>query len=117
MKRRPPITLSASEYSRRAFTLVELMIVIVIILILIGLLVPAIGAVRLRAQQAQVRAEISNLEASIAAFKGEFGMDPPSGIVLYEDNAGWNTDQRSNCLLYTSPSPRDRTRSRMPSSA
>ena len=25
----------------------------------------------------------------------------------------WNTD----CLLYTSPSPRDRTRSRMPSSA
>ena len=25
--------------------------------------------------------------------------------------------QRSDCLLYTSPSPRDRTRSRMPSSA
>ena len=25
--------------------------------------------------------------------------------------------QGSNCLLYTSPSPRDRTRSRMPSSA
>ena len=27
------------------------------------------------------------------------------------------TDQEGNCLLYTSPSPRDRTRSRMPSSA
>ena len=26
-------------------------------------------------------------------------------------------DQANNCLLYTSPSPRDRTRSRMPSSA
>ena len=26
-------------------------------------------------------------------------------------------DQLDNCLLYTSPSPRDRTRSRMPSSA
>ena len=26
-------------------------------------------------------------------------------------------DNCSNCLLYTSPSPRDRTRSRMPSSA
>ena len=25
--------------------------------------------------------------------------------------------RKSNCLLYTSPSPRDRTRSRMPSSA
>ena len=27
------------------------------------------------------------------------------------------TDYFDNCLLYTSPSPRDRTRSRMPSSA
>ena len=27
------------------------------------------------------------------------------------------TEQFDNCLLYTSPSPRDRTRSRMPSSA
>ena len=26
-------------------------------------------------------------------------------------------DQAHSCLLYTSPSPRDRTRSRMPSSA
>ena len=26
-------------------------------------------------------------------------------------------DQNKSCLLYTSPSPRDRTRSRMPSSA
>ena len=28
---------------------------------------------------------------------------------------GWT--QKNGCLLYTSPSPRDRTRSRMPSSA
>ena len=37
--------------------------------------------------------------------------DPVLGaVVKIRDNAG-------NCLLYTSPSPRDRTRSRMPSSA
>ena len=29
----------------------------------------------------------------------------------------WNFKHINNCLLYTSPSPRDRTRSRMPSSA
>ena len=29
----------------------------------------------------------------------------------------WQRLQRMRCLLYTSPSPRDRTRSRMPSSA
>ena len=32
--------------------------------------------------------------------------------------AEWEQDGKPNgCLLYTSPSPRDRTRSRMPSSA
>ena len=45
-----------------------------------------------------------------------------------KENPDWNgtpcdvseetqVDQLFNCLLYTSPSPRDRTRSRMPSSA
>ena len=36
-----------------------------------------------------------------------------AGYMLKTDG----TEQFSNCLLYTSPSPRDRTRSRMPSSA
>ena len=49
----------------------------------------------------------------------------PDGTVLGEDSL-WNSHQIYNnmnngqpydCLLYTSPSPRDRTRSRMPSSA
>lgn len=98
MKRRPPITLSASKYSRRAFTLIELMIVIVIILILLGLLIPAIGSVRLRAQQSQVRTEISNLEAAITAFKTDFGIDPPSYINLYEaGSASW--DPHSKALI------------------
>ena len=35
---------------------------------------------------------------------------------LFGDFAG-RLGQSGNCLLYTSPSPRDRTRSRMPSSA
>ena len=33
------------------------------------------------------------------------------------DIANNANDQDADCLLYTSPSPRDRTRSRMPSSA
>ena len=36
-----------------------------------------------------------------------------NGIVLFRNSAG----ESKLCLLYTSPSPRDRTRSRMPSSA
>ncbi|QDU07283.1 type II secretion system protein [Gimesia aquarii] len=98
MKRRSPTALKASQRNRRAFTLIELMVAIVIILILLGLLIPAIGAVRLRAQQSQVRAEISSLEAAITAFKADFGMDPPSGIVLHESgSATWS--QRDKNLI------------------
>ena len=48
---------------------------------------------------------------------GPLGIAPDAGIVavrvMDDRGVGWNSD----CLLYTSPSPRDRTRSRMPSSA
>ena len=47
---------------------------------------------------------------------------PPAILDLLQLQAGATvgvavTDGRLVCLLYTSPSPRDRTRSRMPSSA
>ena len=41
------------------------------------------------------------------------GLTGCADIALYHDRA----DPCQGCLLYTSPSPRDRTRSRMPSSA
>ena len=37
--------------------------------------------------------------------------------VVEKDGDARRRGQRVDCLLYTSPSPRDRTRSRMPSSA
>ena len=41
----------------------------------------------------------------------------PSGASTGTYEAYEMRDKSNNCLLYTSPSPRDRTRSRMPSSA
>ena len=77
---------------RSGFTLIEVMIVIVILAILIGLLLPALANARTRVRQTQVRAEISQLENAIGAFKLRFGIEPPSRIVLYEDptvSGGW----------------------------
>ena len=45
----------------------------------------------------------------------EYQRDDSNGINLYHFYEIFN--KSNNCLLYTSPSPRDRTRSRMPSSA
>ena len=43
---------------------------------------------------------------------------PDNGFPDYRiQKANEYTKRYSDCLLYTSPSPRDRTRSRMPSSA
>ena len=49
-------------------------------------------------------------EAAIGLGMQVMGYDPDISI-----DAAWSLP--SHCLLYTSPSPRDRTRSRMPSSA
>ena len=48
-------------------------------------------------------------------WRRSYDIPPPS--LDKNDNSNPNYDPLYNCLLYTSPSPRDRTRSRMPSSA
>ena len=40
-----------------------------------------------------------------------------SAIVQLKSNLRYSVEKPSDCLLYTSPSPRDRQKSRMPSSA
>ena len=45
------------------------------------------------------------------------GTDPKEGAALAMSILDYIASKGSTCLLYTSPSPRDRTRSRMPSSA
>jgi len=57
------------------------------------------------------------LEASQGTLKKKVEIKALKAVELtYEEFANYDV-KLSNCLLYTSPSPRDRTRSRMPSSA
>jgi prepilin-type N-terminal cleavage/methylation domain-containing protein len=73
----------------KAFTLIELMIVIVIIGVLVALLLPVVtGAVR-TAKHARVAAEFDVLSVKLEAFKVKYGEYPPSRIMLSEDGA-WN---------------------------
>lgn len=77
-----PWTRPRHRQHRAAFTLIELMVVIVVIALLVGLLMPALFGVRSAVDAAQAQAEISQLETAIAAFKAEFGVEPPSRFVL-----------------------------------
>jgi prepilin-type N-terminal cleavage/methylation domain-containing protein len=75
---------------KAAFTLIEMLVVILILGILVALLVPAIsGAVR-TAQNARVTGDITVFGQALASFKNKFGEAPPSRIVLNE-NGAYNT--------------------------
>jgi prepilin-type N-terminal cleavage/methylation domain-containing protein len=62
---------------RPAFTLVEMLVVVVIIAILAGLLLPAVGMVRRRAQNHAIAVEIMNLEQAVEVYRNEHGDYPP----------------------------------------
>ena len=57
--------------------------------------------------------------ATDGACSGNPGPGGWGGLIIFDDNSELEIggSEQNTCLLYTSPSPRDRTRSRMPSSA
>ncbi|MHC5538778.1 type II secretion system protein [Singulisphaera rosea] len=70
---------------RQAFTLVELLVVIVILGLLIALLLPAIKRAVNTTNEAAVTAEMSSLSQALADFKSRYNEYPPSRIVLSEN--------------------------------
>jgi prepilin-type N-terminal cleavage/methylation domain-containing protein len=67
----------ADRASRQAFTLVEMLVVIVIIAILAGLLLPAINMARNAALRGRIAIEIQQIGAGIEAYKLKFTDLPP----------------------------------------
>jgi general secretion pathway protein G len=70
---------------RRAFTMIELLIVIVVLTLLVGMLLPAVKRAYNRAEEAAVAAEMNSIEIALAAFKNRYGAYPPSRVVIAED--------------------------------
>ncbi|MCA9089942.1 MAG: prepilin-type N-terminal cleavage/methylation domain-containing protein [Planctomycetaceae bacterium] len=96
--------------TRRGFSLIELMVVIVIIGILMGMLFVGINSAMSAARVASVNAEIQNLGKAISDFKLQYGVEPPSFIVLYEDASYWNDPTPSEPAAITDDAERIRLR-------
>lgn len=75
----------AAGRSRRAFTLIELLIAVAIIGILAAILLPAVQNAFIAAESTQVVAEMQLLEKGILDFKAKYGVDPPSSFSFHED--------------------------------
>ena len=67
--------------------------------------------------QANLAYRLSGQDESLNALREELAMLGDLLSLEREAGAVLSADLARTCLLYTSPSPRDRTRSRMPSSA
>jgi prepilin-type N-terminal cleavage/methylation domain-containing protein len=73
---------AGSSAAENGLTLMELLIVLAIISLLVGLLLPALGAVRKAAREAKQQAQITTIELALVAFKNDYGDYPPSSNVL-----------------------------------
>lgn len=87
---------AAAGRRRTAFSMVELMVVVVIIGILAALILPAIGSAQRTARVAQAQSEFEKFKAAIGSFKQRFGVEPPSSLTISEDNS-W--DPRSRAII------------------
>jgi len=85
---------SAPRLHRTGFSLIELLVVIVIIGILMALILPAIGGERIRAREAAVAAEITQMDQAIVSFKARFGVEPPSSLTIPTAAGGWSASDR-----------------------
>ena len=70
---------------RTGFTLVEMLVVMLIIAVLAALLIPVIAGAYRRGREAAEQTEISMLSTALEHFKDQFGVYPPSQIVLIEN--------------------------------
>jgi prepilin-type N-terminal cleavage/methylation domain-containing protein len=66
---------------RRAFTLIELLTVLVIIGILAGLTVSVAGIASRRSKVTRTQAELSRLDLAIRDYKARFGFYPPDNVI------------------------------------
>ncbi|MCA1808177.1 MAG: prepilin-type N-terminal cleavage/methylation domain-containing protein [Kiritimatiellia bacterium] len=78
--------------SKQAFTLVELLVVLVIITVLVGITIPIVSHISARARQAQYEAMMAKIHNALEEYRAKFGEYPITPTYEYKDtNGNWAT--------------------------
>lgn len=90
--------------SSRAFTLIELLIVIAIIGLLAALLFPALNAAIDSARKAQAKNDVTQIATAVIAYETEYGRLPPTGTnvsgALLESLVGATTTNNPRRIVF-----------------
>jgi prepilin-type N-terminal cleavage/methylation domain-containing protein len=92
-------TFLASRFIPRAFTLIELLIVVSVISLLAALTFPAVRGAKLSVMRARARSEMIQIETAIERYKDKLGYYPP------DNRADWGMNQLYYELLGTTNIP------------
>ena len=93
-----------SSFKRKAFTLVELLVVIAIIGILIGMLLPAVQAVREAARRTQCLNNIKQIALASLSYESALQRFPPGVLAANNDTGGiGSTVQSVGVFCYVLP--------------
>lgn len=94
---------------RSGFTLIELLVVITIIALLVGLLLPAVQAVRRGVYETATAADVAQIDAAVESFKREYGFYPSDfSEFLRADGTPLDYDETGGPFLPTGATPETR---------
>ena len=97
-----------NPHSKKAFTLVEMLLVVAIIAVLVALLMPTLTKARIVVQVGVVKADLSQIELALERFQNDFGEFPPTAVPGYSlKDQGWgdiptfnNLNSSAECLWF-----------------
>jgi prepilin-type N-terminal cleavage/methylation domain-containing protein len=108
---------SKSGSRRAAFTLMELLAVIVVIGILAALLFPAVHSARLATNKARTRVRFNQWAVAVESFRSEYGYYPAFHVSNLVNPAGQNSDPSTLHLFHDVLTARRRDGSALPAYA
>ena len=90
-----------NKMNRKAFTLVELLVVISIIGVLAAILLPAVNAARGAARQTECSNNIRNLAQAVINYDASKSAMPPVATAVWSDNSGNPSNELVGGLIYS----------------
>ena len=82
----------AVKRKKTGLTLVELLVVLGIIALLVGVLIPALTAVKNMAKETKQKAQLTTISLALTAFRSDYGNYPPSAGWYYNPTPGGPLD-------------------------